>query len=257
MLLTCKEVAGDRIQSISLPCDSCCDSVYSLPHLTSLKMGVFNATQVNVLFESLPRLRHLELTSLHNKVSHEDLSGLTALTELQHLEISCTIAPTVLCFLTGLTALSFDGAANQFMSATAPGICPVLQRYLSRLEVLDLGNCKLFKTQVQCISTMTQLRSLRFGSCKFVSLTLLCRLTRLQSIQCWCKMNSRSCVVGMFDSWSVDGSLKVSLRGSSTCFAVDVDGALDSNSETDEPMGAVVPPVDTSSSDYSSSEDDD
>lgn len=178
-------VAGDRICLLSLPCTNFFNAVLCLTHLTSLKMGLFSTSQVAATAECLTGLRHLHMTC-HDRTSHDlDLWGLTKLSSLQHLVVSCQIKPAVLVALTGLTALQFCGSSNAYSSKTPIELCPALQR-LHKLEHLTLKGSYLSLRQVQCISTLTGLRSLGFESCKFVALTALCALTRLEHIQCWC-----------------------------------------------------------------------
>ena len=234
-LAVCISVGADRIMSLSLPIDSNYKTVTALTQLTCLKVGLFSTSQALSYGGILTALRHLEMTSYN--ATYADLHGLTKLSRLQHLEVSCNLKRAVLSCLTGLTTLRFDGACSAYRGCMARGVASTL-RSLSKLETLDLKTCSLSHLQVLVISTMDHISSLAFGSCKFEALKMLCDL-KLEYIDCWCKFNKRSCMVTVADRWScVDGSLRVCTAGSSTVFNVDQDGSLKSSSDLDleEPL---------------------
>ncbi len=77
-----------------------------------------------------------------------------------------------------------------YEAVMAGSICPLLQA-LSKLVNLHFTQ-STFTCQVQCINTMTRLRSLALGTCELSSLAL--NLTGLQHHHCCCKMNAMLCM---------------------------------------------------------------
>lgn len=157
--------------------------------------------------------------------------GFMNMTHLQHLVMSARIPLRVLQALTNLTTLMFDGGPFMYEAVMAGGLCPLLQT-LSNLVNLNFTQSNLFACQVQCINTMTQLRSVAFGTCKLASLTLLCALTGLQHIRCWCRINGMLCTSELHDTWSHSRRHKCLNQ---QCLSVDTNSSRQSSSDLEQP----------------------